>query len=178
MRQVGKLAGISKEYKSINEKQKREWIPIVSDGLPILLIWDIVNKLRQCNQCNTDVLEQDLKQHFTIRHNDLQVPDTKDLKRTFDYVIPLPGYGHYTWNNLRALFSVFWETIFKNFAQLLGYRTPKALMICKKIPDFHKGWELFIGVFHALGMELIETMIQERVKKGDDQDFINAFTAL
>jgi hypothetical protein len=137
---------------------------LVSDGLPILMIWDIIHNLRRCNKCTTDVFEKDLDMHFSKYHPGARTPDPKDLYRSFPYVISIPGFGHYLWNNLRAVINLYWNTVFEKVAKLMGYRTEKALLICKTVPDLHKGWDLFIATYHSLALELIEVFVRKRIE--------------
>ncbi len=81
-------------------------------------------------------------------------------------ILLLPGPGHIEMNVLRALFKLLWPLGLEQLAQLLGFKTPKALAYALKASDYHKSWQMLLIFIHTSMGVLLETYAASSREQG------------
>ncbi|XP_060557718.1 uncharacterized protein LOC132718104 isoform X2 [Ruditapes philippinarum] len=106
-----------------------------------------VGEKRQWSCVGCDGLPYILGSRIIDRNNDL-----KDL-------LLIPGYGHLEMNVVKSCFKLLWDISLQDLAQMLGFRTPRALVCCQNCTDHHKAWMMLkIFLFGTID-ELLYTYV-------------------
>ena len=63
---------------------------------------------------------------------------------TLQNILLMPGLGHYEINMVRCVFKILWNVVIKDLAEMLGFRSVRALSSCLNCTDHHKAWQIFL----------------------------------
>jgi hypothetical protein len=63
--------------------------------------------------------------------------------------------GHYEINYVKAIFKLTWHAGLKEFAKMLGFKSPKALSFRKSASNRHKSWAMIQIFFKSFSKELV-----------------------
>ena len=134
---IGRQTGVAKYGNG-----KRQWLPVVCDGVPFVLCKRIISCTHRCCICNQGAIvgQEALTKHFAEKHIDVD-DDTIEtsFELEFDWVMLVPGTGHIEMNILRSCVELTFEVFYKEILKSLNFTTDKALHYAKKVNDFHKG---------------------------------------
>ncbi|XP_062597901.1 uncharacterized protein LOC134259320 [Saccostrea cucullata] len=167
LRFIGKKANI-KKY--ISEEQKedvyiRSWTFVCCDGLPHSLVRRLVEEYFICSLCKEGYLGiEEAQNHAEKKH-----PGTTPyFSKEFDWVFLLTGEGHYEMNLMKSFMELNWTVFMKQFVELMGWKSEKALHCAQHCTDNHKTWQL-INAFHfGSMMELVRPYVIDCLEKSLD----------
>ncbi|CAH1778669.1 unnamed protein product [Owenia fusiformis] len=149
MRDIGKEAGIERYGGSI-----RHWLSVCCDGLPFSLLINMIFDHITCQSCNKTIIgEDEFKIHLETEHP----IDEPKYYREFDWVLLIPGDGHYEMNLVKSYVELMWEVCYKELVRMLGWRSDAALVSAKKCRDYHKAWQTLIVFIAGTLKEMLTT---------------------
>ena len=87
----------------------------------------------------------------------------------------IPGLGHFEINMAKSCFKLLWDVILSDIANVMGYKSTKALTACKKCTDHHKAWQLLSITMTAVSKELMMVFIRYCEERRIDPDIDNFY---
>ena len=116
-----------------------------------------------CPQCNVDIeTENAFTIHLADQHADAGALDESLEKfKTFNNLLLISGLGHLEMNIVKCPFTILWDVGLEALAKLLGFKSPIALLHCKKASDHHKSWTILTIFFNGLMDELMLPYIKQ-----------------
>jgi hypothetical protein len=158
LRKIGKECGITRYGGT-----KRQWIVVVSDGLPYTLGLTVVKETKVCNVCHKSFLgDVELQQHFTKTHPSESVL----FYHEFDWVILKSGGGHYEMNMVKSFFELNWVPFLSEYVKLFGFKTDRAQNYAKACKDYHKSWFMLLSFHIGSINELVLDYVRDCMKTG------------
>jgi hypothetical protein len=104
-----------------------EWTTVGCDGLPYGIGAKIIENYFTCPACSHDTKtgKQTFSKHMSQCHPDVQY----DMNhcRTFKDLLLVPGLGHFEMNMVKGIFKLAWHILLSDMANMLGFRTDRAL---------------------------------------------------
>ena len=120
---------IKTQAKVKSSEDGRQWVIAGCDGSPYILGQQIIDHTFNCPICKTVFDEETIcESHIRTEH---QLPDIKPQRK----YVPLLriGQGRYEMNIAKALMKFMWYPCLQRFAYLLGFRSPAAQNVIKKL---------------------------------------------
>jgi hypothetical protein len=84
-----------------------------------------------------------------------------DNPNDFHYWLMLrPGLGHFEINMVKFIFNLTWDVVMELVAQLLDFKSSKALEYANSATDRRKAWEIVLVMLHGTMDELLVLYVQ------------------
>ena len=138
----------------------RQWIPLVTDGVPHVLGLKIVSESYICLKCEEPVF-RDFDKHRKKKASCTYA----GKKLEFSKIKLIPGHGHIVMNERKSVREVTFPLFGSVVAKLLGCHTPKATLWYKNCTDNHQAREHDLIEAAAVIETLLQLYIEDEVKK-------------
>ena len=147
LRNIGSECGIERYCKD-DQAVERQWMFVVADGLPMNLIFKLMDDSVICTICGQPSDSQEkLKHHFIANHPEEYEQRAITFVHEFDWLLPRVGSGHYEMNMVKAFFEINWSPCLKALCYAMGFQSTAALASAKRCANYHKAWLLLL-IFH------------------------------
>jgi hypothetical protein len=88
--------------------------------------------------------------------------------KSYKNILLIPGLGHYEINYVKAIFKLIWHAGLKEFAKMLGFKSPKALSFCESASNHHKSWAMVQIFFKSFSKELVLPYVRHSLTNGNN----------
>ena len=139
----------------IDNGDRRSWILLTCDGLPMKSLIKLIENTFTCTKCGkrfedvSDITEHTEKEeHFSFFQT---------------YACFLPNYGqfHYMMCMYRSFIKLLWSIEYKDLAISIKLTSPKALLMIEKGQDFRKSLDFIISARRAKIRELLSPFVKD-----------------
>ena len=139
----------------------REWIPLVTDGVPHVLGMKVLAESYICLKCSEPVF-RDFDKHRKKKASCTYA----EKKLEFSKLKLIPGHGHIVMNKRKSVREVTFPLFGSVVAKLLGCNTPKATLWYKNCTNNHQAREHDLIEGSAVVETLLQLYIEDKVKDG------------
>ena len=136
----------------------RKWTFVISDGVPCVYASTIQDSLK-CTVCEEYIDSSDKAIHVALHERDHIL-----FAKPFENLIFIPGPGHIELNMGKELLNLLGVPMLCRIAQMLGFRTEKALAVVKSGIDHHRTGQILCACLYALSTELLVPFVRDCLK--------------
>ena len=156
LRHIGTNAGLSRYSGS-----ERKWLIICCDGSPFTLMVKICREFLLCLECNKNFMgSKEFLQHVEKSYSNHCTYEILHM-REFDWIVLLPGDGHYEMNFMKAYFELNWNVFIQRLVISMGWRSEATQNSAKRCHDNHKTWQLLMVLYLGTLQELLLLYVRD-----------------
>ena len=136
----------------------RKWTFVISDGVPYVYASTIQDSLKG-TVCEEYIDSSDKAIHVALHERDHIL-----FAKPFENLIFIPGPGHIELNMGKELLNLLGVPMLCRIAQMLGFRTEKALAVVKSGIDHHRTGQILCACLYALSTGLLVPFVRDCLK--------------
>lgn len=166
LRRVGDAAHIERYHP--NSPNSRKWLSVTMDGLPYLVVRQVIDTVHICTACEQEVLKEQYTEHIlSDSHRQYRGQEVKFIPE-FDWVLLRIGKLHVEMNMAKSLVKVNWEVFFAEMAKEMGFLSESAQKFVLKCSDHHKTMSLIEIAHIGTWSELLTPYVKAKLLLGEE----------
>ena len=124
-----------------------------------------------CDHCGNTFEKDALDTHTNSEHKGQPI----QCHKWYDWVLLRPGLGHIEMNISKAVFKLMWVPVMRHVANIMGFKSPRAMSYIQGCGDNHLTWQLVRIVLESLVKELMVPYVRQSMEAGKEvtvQDYM------
>ena len=139
---------------NIENEERRSWILLSCDGLPMKSLIQIIENSFQCITCGENL------EHVSEIGEHARSSEHTQFFQKYGCFVPNVGQFHYQQVMNRSYTKLLWEVDFKELCQSIKLNTPKAMFMIEKGTDFRKHMDFIMSTRKAKIRELVTPFVK------------------